>query len=210
MMSVIAGRSVNPPAPPPPVPDPPRYATCIAYRIASFPVAAGQPRPTRAQLTSECDLEYRRSKLKAMYFLITVVWTAGEAAELGVKLSDGEVRQELAAFERLLGPRYGGFRRYLADTRATITDIRRIIQLDLLTKKIQQKLERAARARGLSQTTRQHALAAFGKEFVHRWTGRTSCSVGYVVPACREYRTPKTPPQLVPPSIPLANMAAEE
>lgn len=210
MMSVIGGRSATPPTPPPPVPDPPHYTACIAYRRAYRPVPAGQPKPTPAQLTAECDLEYQRSKLKALYFLITVAWTTGEAAELGVKLSAGEVRQELAAFEHVIGANYGGFQRYLTDTRATRSDILRTITVELLTKKVQQELERPALKRRLSQPARQHALEVFGKAFIHKWTGRTDCSAGYVVPACKQYRPPKTPPLLVPPSIPLANMAAEE
>ena len=59
------------------------------------------------------------------------------------------------------------------------------------------------------RVTSNRALEVFGKKFVHKWTGRTDCSVGYVVPVCKEYMPPKTPPLLVPPSIPLANMAAE-
>lgn len=209
-MSVIAGRASTGGEPAPNTPEPPDYTACIAYQRAHWPrLPQDQSAPTSKVLKSECELIYRREKLKALYFLISYRWATGEGAELGVKLHKQEVKRELAKFESLAAPNAAAFRRYLTVTRATIPDIVLSVELGLLTTKIQQKLEAAFVARGLTAQARQQSLDEFGQAFERRWRSRTDCRPGYVVPICSAYKPPKTPPTLVPPSVPLTNMAVE-
>jgi hypothetical protein len=46
---------------------------------------------------------------------------------------------------------------------------------------------------GTLSTRRARIFAAWVEAFPRRWAARTTCSPGYVVPNCREYRGPDTP-----------------
>ncbi len=209
-MSVIAGEG-SPPVgrPQPEVPAPPRYGACIAYRRKyPAPSVAGQPKPTPLQLKRECELEYRKEKLKALYVLISSEWISGEARELGVSVSSDAVKRQLVQLGS--GARNESrVRRFLVGTRGTAHDLRSRIRQALLVTRIQQKLEARNRQKGLATAQRQQALNRFGERFSSKWRARTSCRSGYVVPICRQYKTPKVPPTLTPPRVPLTILGAE-
>jgi hypothetical protein len=208
-MSIIAARaSAAPGQPSPQVPQPPDYLACVRYKRRYGPATAQAALSSR-RLKLECALEYRKLELKALYLLITYRWVAGEAAELGVSLTKDEVSRALEALERSQSSGAQGFRRYSTATRATVADLALSIKLNLLTTKIQARLESKAAERRLTARERQQALNRFGVAFRARWTARTDCTVGYVVPLCRRYKQRPTPGSLVPPSVPLTNMAAE-
>lgn len=197
-MSVIAGEGATAP-----VPQPPRYEACIKYRRSSSSArTSGSSGPTSLELRRECEFDFQKYKLKALYFLISYDWVVGEASELGVRLGDGEPMQQLT----LLQSKSPDARRFLVGSRGTTADELMRIKLSLLTMKIQQSLEKQSAKARLTGPERQRALDRFGLQFRRKWTARTSCHGGYVVPICREYETPKVAPALVPPSIPLTNM----
>jgi foldase protein PrsA len=196
-MSVIAGEvSTGPNQPEPQVPDPPRYSACIAYR-RSFPTTSvtGRAKPTSVELKHECGFEFQKEKLKALYFLISCDWVIGEAAEVGVTLTHKDVVAQLVLLERQ-APNAALFRRFIVGARGTVPDMLLRIQLNLLTMRIQAKLESEARRTQPTVPQRQRALD-------------TSCRPGYVVPICKQYKVPKVPPSLVSPRIPLTDMTAE-
>jgi hypothetical protein len=207
-MSVIAGEvSTAPGQPEPEVPQPPRYTRCIAYR-ARYPTVPGQPTPTAGRLKQECELEFQKEKLKALYFLIPYTWVSGEAAQLGVSVTDQALRRQIAQLEKQ-GPSEAELRKFFVGTRGTVADLLSRLKLNLLMTRVQQKLEheRATPAQTVEQ--RQQALNRFSEQFVRRWTTQTDCRPAYVVPICRQYKPPKVAPALVPPSIPLTKMTAE-
>jgi hypothetical protein len=206
-MSVIAGEvSTGAGHPEPPVPMPPHYRACIAYR-RRFPTAfgAGLLTLTPSQLQRECGVEFEKEKLKALYFLISSDWVVGEGFALGVRLAHKEVVQQLAQLEKA-APNKTAFRRFLIGTRGTTADLLMRLELALLTARIQRKLDAEARARHLTIGQRRAALRRFGTQFTNRWTARTDCHAGYVVPLCRQYKTPNAAPALTPPQVPLANL----
>jgi hypothetical protein len=209
-MSVIASEvSTASGRPEPDVPRPPHYSACIAYR-RRFPTTFGDGRVALSppELRHECALEFQKEKLKALYFLISSNWVVGEGIALGVKLTQKEVAQQLAQLESA-APSKTRFRRFLVGTRGTTADLLRRLELTLLTARIHRKLEAEASARHLTTSQRQADLQRFGAEFARRWTARTACHAGYVVPICRQYKRPKAPPALTPPQVPLTNMTAE-
>jgi len=190
-------------------PIPPRYTACIAYLRAYAPWAKsvnGRPAPT-SKLKAQCAYEYEKLKLKALYFLISSVWLAGEAAELGVGITQAEMRQRLAAFKQQF-PTAQGFRQYLAKMGLTTADLRLEIGQNTLPETIQHKLEGENDKRGLTPAQRQRMLDRFGAEFKAKWRSRTDCRPGYVVPICRQY-LPKVPFGLVPPAVPLTIVTPE-
>jgi hypothetical protein len=208
-MSVIGGEvSTAAGQPEPSVPKPPSYSACIAYK-QKYPVTPTNGEPKSAdEVKNECRLEYEKEKVKALYFLVPFAWVRGEAAELGVNLTGGRLRRELALAERRF-PSEDVARRVLVGTRGTKKDFAaRLTQL-LLLARIQQALERQGKQRGLTLAQRQQALDRFSERFERTWRARTSCRLGYVMPVCRQYRTPRVPPPITPPTIPLTKLTAE-
>jgi hypothetical protein len=210
MSVVAAGASTAPGQPKLEIPQPPSYTACIAYE-ERYPLstAAGQGKRTRAALKAQCDHLYRKLKLKALYILISFDWVSGEAAELGVKLADTELRHVLTFFEHQHFPKGESFKGYLASNRMTLADITQQLKQELLVNDVQRKLNAQPSMQRLTVQQRQQVLNGFGREYEGKWRHRTDCQTGYVVPICRQYRPPKTPPDLVPNAVPLTDLAAQ-
>jgi hypothetical protein len=200
-MSVIAAESGGAGQPAPQTPDPPSYSRCIAYKRAwdSKPPKGQQP-PAMSQLRAECKLLYERLKLKAIYFLIDDAWLGGKANELGVRATPSQVHEQI----RLSFPSAAAYRRILNVEHVSPADMLTRIRLLVLMTGIQQKVEAQAGVHGASETRRNAAMSRFGHAFKAQWKAKTSCRAGYVVPACKQYKRPKKPPVLAPPSVPLA------
>jgi hypothetical protein len=199
-MFAIASSASRAPGQPlfqPPVP--PRYTACIKYlhQYGSKEVIEGTV-PASSGLKGECEHDYKKLKLKALYFFISYQWVAGEAAELGVKLDERHVAQQLTAL-----------RRFYTGTYTKEPELTMSAKLGLYASKIQQLLEARASKRGLTLQQRQQALDAFGASFQKRWTAVTDCEAGSIVPLCKQYRPPGELAGLVPPSVPLTDMTAE-
>jgi hypothetical protein len=203
-MSVLVGKGSNGKEPGPPVPVPPKYTACIADQRAHRRAPFAHTEPTDAQLKGYCEFEYERFKLKALYVLISHQWTLGEAANFGVKLDKRELQQQLSAFEQALAPSKAAFRRDLGFWRARPADILLSLEDEQLVTRIQAKIESGNR----TPAQNSKAFARFGQAFRRKWVARTSCAAGYVVPICRNFKPPKEPAALVPPSIPLTDMPA--
>ena len=204
-MSVLVGFGTNGQEPTPPVPVPPRYDACIANPREHKRLAFQQAHPTREQLKADCKLEFERFRLKALYLLISYQWVTGAARELGIRLDRRELTRQLSAYEQVGAANAGSFARYLRLTRATLADIELSLELAQLTQKVEVKVGGGAQS---PSQRRESLLADFGKKFRSRWRARTECRSQYIVPICRQYRRPQTPPKLVPPSVPLTDMPA--
>ncbi len=205
-MSALVGKGSNGKEPGPAVPVPPKYTACIADQRAHRRVPFAHGTPTDAQLRSYCEYEYERFKLKALYVLISHAWTTGEASELGVRVDRGELGRQLAAFEAAIAPNGAAFARTLRFWRATRADVLLSLEDEQLATRIQAKVEAGAK----TPAEGAQAFARFGRAFKRKWVSRTSCARGYVVPICRNFKPPKEPAGLVPPSVPLTDMPAGE
>ncbi len=200
-MSVLVGKGSNGKEPGPPVPAPPRYAACAAAYRARSGAAVSE-----AQAKAHCEYEYERFKLKALYVLIGHQWVTGEAAQLGVSVDRRELARQLRTFEEAVAPSRAAFRRELGFWRARPADVLLSLEDEQLATRIQAKVEAAGR----TPSQRSAAFARFGRAFKRKWIARTSCAKDYVVPICRNFRPPKEPAALVPPSVPLTDMPAGE
>jgi len=207
-MSVIAGEvSTAAGHPEPPVPEPPGYGACIDYKKRYPTTSVAAKRPT-ASIRLECRREFEKEKLKALYFLIPSVWVRGEAAKLGVDLTGKELERELAAATAHF-PSEAVARKLLVGARGTAKDLSaRLTQLVLVTR-VQRALEREARQSHLTLPQRQQALDRFSERFERTWRAATSCRPGYVMPICKQYRTPRIAPPITPPTLPLTKLTAE-
>jgi hypothetical protein len=166
------------------VPDPPSYTVCIAYLEATARPAKGQPKPTVAQLRSQCQQKDGVLRKKALGILILFDWLNEELADRGGKVTDKEVQQQLSIFKHQEFPTEADFYKYLASTGMSVSDMLLLMKNGVLGTKLQQKVV----AKGLTAQQQGQAFAKFATEFKKKWTAKTSCRPGYVVPGCKQYK----------------------
>ncbi len=130
-------------APKPVVPDPPNYTACIAHLEATAPKPAkGQSKPTAAQLKSQCEQQYKSLQQEVLGFLISSAWVLGEAESMGVKVSDAEVKKQFEQIKSQQFPKPEEFKKFLATSGQTVSDLLLRVKLNLLSSKIQQKVSK--------------------------------------------------------------------
>jgi foldase protein PrsA len=139
----VAARSSQPPGSTQAVsvPDAPNFTRCIAEKKRTAPAPArGQPRPTDDQFKQQCKQEYDGLKEQVLQFLISAAWIQGEARDLGVKVSDKEVRQEFDKQKRESFPQEREYQAFLKSSGMTQKDILLRVKLDRLSNKIREKI----------------------------------------------------------------------
>ncbi len=125
------------------VPDPPTYTACIAHLQATAPKPAkGQPKPTEAQLKSQCEQQYTALKQQVLGFLISANWVIGEAKDQNIKVSDAEVEKKFKELKTQQFPKEADFQKFLASTGQTAADLLLRVKLNLLSQKIQQAVSK--------------------------------------------------------------------
>ncbi len=130
-------------APKPVIPVPPNYTACIAHLEATAPKPAkGQPKPTSAQLKSQCEQQYKSLQQEVLGFLISSAWVLGEAENQGVHVSDAEVKKQFEQIKNQQFPKAEEFKKFLATSGQTVSDLLLRVKLNLLSSKIQQKVSK--------------------------------------------------------------------
>jgi hypothetical protein len=169
------------------LPDPPRYRRCIAH-LATTSKRSKTGATTVYKAT--CEQQYRRLKEQTLDFLITGTWFIQEGRARGIKETDQEVRSRVG---RVLRQEYGGLAGFERD-RKLIGETFADEMFRSSFKIYSEKMEAPFRApNGTLSTRRARIFAAWVEAFPKRWATRTTCSPGYVVPNCREYRGPEKP-----------------
>jgi Raf kinase inhibitor-like YbhB/YbcL family protein len=120
---------------------------------------------------------------QALGFLITSEWVLGEASGRHMSVSEAEVKRRYAQLVHQSFPKAGSLRKYLAKSGETEADLLARIKVELLASRIAAKI-----TTGKSSSQRTAVLAAFEKSFQRHWKSVTSCSAGYVMEDCRQYR----------------------
>lgn len=171
------------------VPDPPDYTACTAYleaRVRASGTSERRPKLARSQLRSQCQQKYQALQRKMLEFLITYEWLKGELADLGVKVRDGEVTREFERFKHREFHSAGDFENYLKYSGMSVADVLLLMKDTVLSDRL---LQRATPTKsGLTAQQRQHAVSRFNREVTRKWTAKTSCHAGYVVPECKQYK----------------------
>jgi foldase protein PrsA len=139
-MSVAAASSATTPGAKPTIPDPPKYAQCIARTKAATKTAKGQTPPTEAALKSQCEQQYKTLQQEVLGFLISSTWVLGEASSLGVKVTDKEVKKQFEKIKSQQFPKAAEFEKFLKTSGQTVSDLLLRVKLNLLSSKIQQKI----------------------------------------------------------------------
>jgi foldase protein PrsA len=120
------------------VPEPPDFAACIAHLEATTP--HGKSAPSRSQLKSECESQYKTYLQEVLGFLISAQWVIGESGHLGIKVTDQEVKKQFERLKNAEFPKAADFEKFLASSGQTVSDVLLRVRLNLLSTKIQQKI----------------------------------------------------------------------
>jgi foldase protein PrsA len=148
MTVAAAGASAALPGktPKPAVPEPPDYTACIAQLEATAPKPKkGKTPPSRAQYKSQCESQYTAYKQEVLSFLISSQWVLSEAAEEGVHVSEAEVKKQFETLKKQQFPKESAFKEFLARSGETEADLLQRVRLQLLARKLQEKVTKAAK-----------------------------------------------------------------
>jgi hypothetical protein len=161
------------------VSDPPNYAGCVARMEALVAKSPSKgPLPTGVKLLTKCRQLYEALRAQATNFLVNTQWLIDSYREYGVTVTEEEAVQfAKQAKARGFPVSEAEYPKYLAETRFTPADQLLRLKLDLLAQKGLKKFTAAG----------GHGYATFLKG-AKKWTARTTCSPGYVVERCREFK----------------------
>lgn len=181
------------------IPDPPDYTACIAYlRSPPAKLVEHGPKPTTAQLKSKCQYRYEELKELTLNTLIGWDWLIGAGMKLGIKASEAEVGHWLTEVnERTFPQGQAELTTYLKLTRQTGADMLFRAKVQVFEVKLVHKKEAMEKLlpRSLTAQQRQSALARFTEYLPpgKQWAATTSCTKGYVVSACKQYKGSSPP-----------------
>jgi foldase protein PrsA len=137
-MNVAARTSGQPDAK---APDPPDYTACVAQKRKTAPKPAkGQPKTTDAQLKTQCKQEYEGLRNQVLSLLVSFQWIQGEADDLGVKVTDADVKKAFDQQKKQSFPKDADYQKFLKTSGQTNEDIIKRVRLDLLSNKIRDKI----------------------------------------------------------------------
>jgi hypothetical protein len=145
-----------------------RHWAAIAAR-AEGPPTKGHPAPS-----------VTAAKQEVMDFLISSNWVLGEARDLGLHVSEAEVRRR---FDHVRNQQFRTRREFHAFLRAsgeTLADLVFRVRLNLASERIEMHV--AAGHRGAR--SQASALAKFLVTFKRKWQAQTSCASQYAVADC--------------------------
>ncbi len=166
------------------VSDPLDYARCTAD------LKTLAPKLNAKQLRSKCLVLHQALELQALGYLMAAKQELAEDAEFGVTVTGGEVQRAFKSVKAEQFPTEAELREYLAERDWPLSVELFIIKRDLLSEKARGKLG--------EKFHNESAADAYLNGLKQKWIARTSCSAGYVVLHCAEYK-PGTPESTIPP-----------
>lgn len=130
----------------PVIPIPPKYTACIAHLQSTEKPAKGQKPKTAAALKSQCEQQFTEFKQQVLGYLITSQWVLGEAGNLGIKVTDAEVKKEFNKLKTQDFPTEEAFKKFLASGGDTVSDLLLRVKAQMLSSKIEKKVTEKAKA----------------------------------------------------------------
>jgi foldase protein PrsA len=123
------------------VPDPPDFPKCVAAKRKLSPKPAkGQPKVTDDQLKKQCKTEYDALRNQTVGLLVSYKWIEGEAKAQKVSVTDAEVKKSFDEQKKQNFPKDADYKKFLTQSGQTQDDIMLRVKLDLLSKKIRDKV----------------------------------------------------------------------
>jgi parvulin-like peptidyl-prolyl isomerase len=123
------------------VPDAPEFTKCVENKRKTTPKPGkGQPKVTDDQLKEQCKQEYEALRDQVLQLLVSFQWIEGEAEEMGVEVSDAEVKKSFDQQKKQSFPKDADYKKFLKDSGQSEEDIMQRVKLDLLSNKIRDKV----------------------------------------------------------------------
>jgi foldase protein PrsA len=123
------------------VPDAPDFTNCVAEKRKTAPKPAkGQPKTTDEQLKEQCKQEYDALRDQIIQLLTSFQWIEGEAKDMGIKVSDAEVKKSFNEQKKQSFPKEAAYQKFLKDSGQTEEDLLQRVKLNLLSNKIREKV----------------------------------------------------------------------
>ncbi len=126
------------------IPDPPNYTQCIAALTRQARSVRGQRVPSESALRAQCRQLETQVRQQTMALLIQAIWFDEEAKDLGIEVTDADVRRVLAETKRSSFPRRGDYERFLRQTGMTNEDVLFRLRIQRLGEDISEKVQRDA------------------------------------------------------------------
>jgi foldase protein PrsA len=137
-MNVAAKSSGQPNAS---VPDAPEFTKCVENKKKTAPKPAkGQPKTTDQQYKDQCKQEYEQLRDQVLQLLTSFEWIEGEAEEMGITVTDAEVKKSFEQQKKQSFPKDEDYQKFLKDYGQTEQDVMQRVKLDLLSNKIRDKV----------------------------------------------------------------------
>lgn len=95
--------------------------------------------------------KYEELKETALRELLEQRWIRGEAEELGIKITDKQVEEELAKIKKESFPSEAAFKKFLKESKFTLEDVNDIVEVRVLSTAIQEQVNSEAPAPSSSQ-----------------------------------------------------------
>lgn len=180
------------------VPDPPEYRACISYLRAVGSHLGVSGAVKTSTLETRCRGEERSLRESTLNTLISWEWTIGRGRALGIHVTDRQVQERLAEVVKNHSLYGSDFARYLRLTGQTRADLLRRSRVQLYEVALSNRSTELIKElpRSLTDKERQAAYATLLNRFTatRSWVSKTSCSAGFVVSACKQYKGPEPPP----------------
>jgi hypothetical protein len=183
-VEAVLSRDLFPQAPQPAglTPVPPGFSACIAFERAHPPIG-GKPAST-AMLRRGCRERYEELHAHMLQLLIDYEWMRAETREHGITITENAIQKGYEVAEHSPFHSKLEWDRYLKYSGLTPTDERKIVRFDVEVTVLREKILHERGVKG---------LRAFYHQYPRELAARTSCSPGYIVAECKQYKGPEQP-----------------
>jgi SurA N-terminal domain len=128
---------------------------------------------------------YERLKRDAIGNLLEATWILGEAVEMGITVTRGEVAHELSfLIKRQSFKSEAEYLKFLREAHYTKRDVHERVELHMLTTRLQRRLQARIEREDRNEFEEQQAFREFVAEFNEKWRARTVCAPVYATDRC--------------------------
>jgi parvulin-like peptidyl-prolyl isomerase len=124
--------------------------------------------------------KYKWLEKEAMGELLDGAWIQGQAEEMGIRVTDKQVATELAQIKKENFKSRKQFHAFLEHAHFTLRDVRYRVELQLLSRRIEERVAIGP----WSQQEVQEKFSAFVAAYEKRWRSRTVCAPQYAIKRC--------------------------
>lgn len=127
---------------------------------------------------------YGKLERSTLFSLLESAWLYGQAAEWGISIAPGQVKRTLVQIRRESFKSAAEYRRFLKESHYTRRDVRERVELQLLSARLQRRLQKQVSRQTRTRSEEQRAFAQWVREFNTRWRARTVCAPEYTTKRC--------------------------